>query len=86
MKISTTIKVVVYHFDKRVVIEVDGGQHARSKSKDIERDKWFKGEGFRVLRFWDNEVLGNIEGVLEVIKESFLSHPPPTPSHQGRGE
>jgi very-short-patch-repair endonuclease len=73
-------------FDKRVVIEVDGGQHARNKGKDIERDKWLEGQGFKVLRFWDNEVLGNIEGVLEVIKEVFSISPSPypLPSREGR--
>ncbi len=52
-------------FEKRLVIEVDGGQHGTEK--DSKRDKWFAEQDFRVLRFWNNEVLGNISGVLEVI-------------------
>ncbi len=56
--------------DERIVIEVDGGQHVGSKSEDIERDKWLKGQGFKVLRFWNNEVLKNIAGVCHTIKES----------------
>jgi len=52
-------------FEKRLVVEVDGGQHGGSY--DDERDRWLNMQGFRVLRFWNNEVLKNIEGVLEVI-------------------
>ena len=50
--------------DARLVIEVDGGQHACSRSQDEERDAFLAAEGFRTVRFWNNEVLGNIEGVL----------------------
>jgi very-short-patch-repair endonuclease len=71
--------------EKRIVIEVDGGQHATEKEKDNERDNWLNGEGYVVLRFWNNEVLKNIEGVLEVIRENCLRTPSPDPSHQGRG-
>jgi len=59
-------------FEKRVVVEVDGGQHQEKKDKDIERDKWLQSQGFQILRFWDNEVLKNIEGVLAVIGERSL--------------
>ena len=57
-------------FARRVVIEVDGGQHAIEKDKDVERDAYLTRNGFKVLRFWNNEVLENIEGVLEVIREN----------------
>jgi len=70
-------------FEKGVVIEVDGGQHTIEKEKDNERDKWFEGQRFKVLRFWNNEVLMNIEGVLEAIRENCLSHPPLTPPIKG---
>ena len=73
-------------FENRIVIEVDGGQHQIEKDKDMKRDKWLKEQGFVVLRFWNNEVLKNIEGVMEVIRVNCLCHPPPTPSHQGRGK
>jgi very-short-patch-repair endonuclease len=56
-----------------LVIEVDGGQHAGSE-RDLVRAAFLKGEGFRVLRFWNNEVLGNTASVLEVIRE-HLSAP-----------
>ncbi|MBU1148219.1 MAG: endonuclease domain-containing protein [Candidatus Omnitrophica bacterium] len=72
-------------FEKGVVIEVDGGQHAVEREKDKERDEWLNGQNLKVLRFWNNEVLTNIGGVLEVIREHCLSHPPLNPSHQGRG-
>ena len=59
-------------FSKKLVIEVDGGQHALQKEKDEVREQYIKGEGFRVLRFWNNEVLQNIEGVIEVIGQSIF--------------
>lgn len=51
----------------KLAIEIDGGQHAEMKSKDTRRDAFLIQKGFRVLRFWNNEVLGNIEGVMERI-------------------
>ena len=51
-------------FSKRIVIELDGGHHLVEKDKDNERDRWLESQGFRVLRFWNNEVFKNIEGVL----------------------
>ena len=70
--------------EKSLVIEVDGGQHADNK-KDAERDAWLKLEGFKVLRFWNNEVLTNMKGVLEMIRENCLNHPPLTPPLKGGG-
>ncbi len=54
-------------FEKRLVIEIDGGQHCLDGDKDEERDAWLKENGFTVLRFWNTEVLHNLEGVLERI-------------------
>ena len=72
-------------FENRLIIEVDGGQHAAEKEKDIERDNYFMRNGFKVLRFWNNEIFTNIEGVLEVIRTKCLNHPPlhPLPSREG---
>ena len=53
-------------YEKRLIIEVDGGQHADRKI-DLVRDNWLKKQGFNILRFWNNEVLGNREVVLDVI-------------------
>ena len=73
--------------EKKIIVELDGGQHALPKEtqNDIKRDQWLGGQGYRVLRFWDNEVLSNIHGVLEVILANCLSHPPlnPLPSREG---
>jgi len=57
-----------------VIVEVDGSQHAAEKEKDDRRDTWLEEEGFNVLRFWDNEVLTNMDGVLEVIRRSCSDH------------
>ena len=60
-------------FQKRVIIELDGGQHAETtSSKDYERDRLLSEAGFTVLRFWNNEVLENLDGVLERIRETCL--------------
>jgi very-short-patch-repair endonuclease len=71
-------------FEKKLVIELDGGQHAMEREKDEKRDAWLKEQGYEVLRFWDNQVFENLDGVLEVIKNKLLS-PSPNPSHTGRG-
>jgi len=63
------------NLEREIIIEVDGGQHLENK-KDKLRDRWLKEQGYEVLRFWDNEVLTNVEGVLEVIKEKILSPSP----------
>src|SRR5215831_16739200 len=60
----------------RVVIEVDGGQHAENAA-DAERTKFIEGQGYRVLRFWNNDVLTNIEGVLEVIQTAVAANSSP---------
>ena len=53
-----------------LVIEVDGGQHA-TDPRDAVRDEWLKGQGYDVLRFWNHDVLGNVDGVLEVIAQAL---------------
>jgi very-short-patch-repair endonuclease len=57
-------------FEARLVIEVDGGEHADSV-QDQRRDRWFVANGFRVLRFWNNEVLSNPEGVMTLLAETL---------------
>ncbi|HEY1382405.1 MAG TPA: DUF559 domain-containing protein [Dongiaceae bacterium] len=54
-----------------IVIEVDGGQHADAHTYDAQRDDYMRGQGFRVLRFWNNEVLSNMEGVWDTIAAEF---------------
>jgi very-short-patch-repair endonuclease len=53
----------------KLIIEVDGGQHAVAGDRDIARASFLDGEGYRVTRFWNNEVLGNIEGVMARIAD-----------------
>ena len=54
-------------FEKRQIVEVDGGQHSGNIIYDSERDAWLEKQGFSVLRFWDNQVLKEMEAVEEVI-------------------
>ena len=69
----------------KIVIEIDGGQHATQHKQDAIRTRFLESEGYRVLRFWNNEVLGNIDGVLEVIQSACLTTPTPAPPHKGEG-
>ena len=71
-------------FEARLIIEVDGGQHAE-RATDTARTAWLESESYRVLRFWNNDVLGNTEGVVETIRSALARHPPPHPS-PARGE
>ncbi len=65
--------------ERKVIIELDGGQHALSDEilKDRQRDAWLEKEGYTVVRFWDNEVLKNTRGVLEAIRERLHRTPSP---------
>ena len=54
-----------------LIIEVDGGQHASTEAEDEARTRWLAARGYRVMRFWNNDVLGNIEGVLLTIRGSL---------------
>jgi very-short-patch-repair endonuclease len=65
-------------FEVRLIVEVDGGQHAES-TKDAQRDAWLTSQGFQVLRFWNNEVLQNREGVMQMIFEAVNLHTPVLP-------
>jgi very-short-patch-repair endonuclease len=65
-------------FERRLIFEVDGGQHADSEA-DRRRTRWLEGEGFRVLGFWNNEVLKNTSGVLETILSAIADPSPGTP-------
>ena len=68
----------------KLIIEVDGGQHATGA--DAPRSAILEEEGYRVIRFWNNEVLGNPEGVYLAIADALHGHhPTPTPPHQGEG-
>jgi very-short-patch-repair endonuclease len=69
--------------EKRLIIEVDGGQHADDANYDTVRDGWLREQRFVVLRFWNNDVLKNIDGVLEMIAKNLQNTPFLIPSPQG---
>ena len=71
--------------ERKLIVELDGGQHAAQKLKDHRRTRFLEQEGFKVIRFWDNEVFENTPGVLETILKN-LESPSPQPSPlQGEG-
>ena len=61
---------------RKLIVELDGGQHAKQKAYDKKRDTFLKDKGYRILRFWNNEVFENCFGVLESIYNALLHHPP----------
>ncbi len=63
-------------FQARLIIELDGGQHATNLVADDERTAWLEGQGFRMLRFWNNDILDNTEGVVERISLALRDDPP----------
>jgi very-short-patch-repair endonuclease len=65
-----------------LVIEVDGAQHAES-SRDQVRDEYLRLRGWRVLRFWNNDVLTNANGVVTTILAALGPHPNPPPAKPG---
>lgn len=57
---------------RRLIIELDGGQHAeRRKAYDLKRDNFLRSRGFGILRFWNNDVFDNLEGVLGRIQREL---------------
>jgi very-short-patch-repair endonuclease len=62
----------------RIIIEVDGGQHSVS-TLDVARTRYLEMNGYRVVRFWNNEVSENISGVLSAIDAAVNADRPPTP-------
>jgi very-short-patch-repair endonuclease len=73
----------------KLVVEVDGSQHDEIEARrDARRDAWLESQGFRVLRFWNPDVLQQTDGVVEAIRLAVLAatapHPDPPPQG-GRG-
>lgn len=60
----------------KLVVEVDGGQHDRDRRKDERRARVMLGLGYRTIRFWNHDVLENVDGVVRVIQDAI-----PSPSH-----
>jgi very-short-patch-repair endonuclease len=71
---------------RRLVIELDGGQHAENVEYDQRRSSILGKDGFTVLRFWNTDVLENIDGVLESIIQALQQPPSPQPSPMEEGE
>ena len=65
--------------DRKLIVEVDGGQHAERVGRDEKRTAWLELQGFRVLRFWNNQVLTEIEEVKQTIMMT-LKEEIPSPS------
>lgn len=70
----------------KLVIEVDGGQQAVDVAKDEARTAYLEAQGYRVIRFWNNDVLERIDGVVSEIERVLVTSPPPTHPASGRGE
>lgn len=51
----------------RLIVEVDDGQHVDQVARDQEREKFLRGESYKTVRYWNNEVLGNLDGVLTTL-------------------
>jgi adenine-specific DNA-methyltransferase len=74
-------------FTAKLIVELDGGQHAENKRKDAARTKFLERGGFLVIRFWNHEVLGDTQAVLEEILGKVVKSPSPRPSPlKGEGE
>ncbi|MCY4530290.1 MAG: endonuclease domain-containing protein [Chloroflexi bacterium] len=66
-----------YCYEKQLIVEVDGGQHSTQREYDEQRTLWLKQNGFRVLRFWNHDVMNRCEVVLEAIHEALEQNPHP---------
>ena len=69
--------------EARLIIELDGGQHADAREYDLRRTEILEGAGYRVLRFWNHEVLRSTDGVLAEIFRQVLTPPQPSPASRG---
>ena len=67
----------------RLIIEVDGSQHGRDdlRKRDEERTHWLEAEGYRVIRFWNNDLTANMDGVLEAIYAAIYGSSSAEPVH-----
>ncbi len=75
-----------YSFSAKLVIEVDGGQHGEAQEYDARRTAFIEAQGYRVIRFWNNDVLTNIEGVVTQISLSLEEREGATRSRKGKDD
>jgi very-short-patch-repair endonuclease len=80
------------NFERRVVIELDGGQHSQQMVYDSKRTAWLEAQGYQVLRFWNNQILEEAEAVKAIILKALECefdtphlNPPPQVGRRGRG-
>ncbi len=64
--------------ENRLIVELDGGKHAERAAADAARTEWLEAQGFRLLRFWNHDVLKNTEAVKDAIRHALLEGQPPT--------
>jgi very-short-patch-repair endonuclease len=72
--------------EKRLIIELDGGQHNEEAQRQYDRvrDQWLRSQGFRILRYWNNELFGEWEAIAEAVWKALQEDPsPPAPLPQG---
>ncbi|NOU00547.1 MAG: endonuclease domain-containing protein [Gallionella sp.] len=72
--------------EQMLVIELDGGQHSEQIEYDQRRDAWLRSQGYTVLRFWNNAVMQELDGVLEQIRLMIILEPSPPPPLPQAGE
>ena len=65
--------------EKRLIVEIDGGHHQEQRMSDASRTAWLSSRGFRVIRYWNNEVLEDIDSVMESIRMTLDGKTAPSP-------
>ena len=68
-------------FSEQLIVEADGGQHAEAAAYDAARTRFIEAQGYRVLRFWNNDIIESMEGVIAAIADALL----PSPSQPSAG-
>jgi len=71
--------------EARLIVEADGGQHLQQEEYDMTRTLFLESLGYKVMRFWNHEILCDIDIVLEQIRRFLVETPSPQPSPGGRG-
>jgi very-short-patch-repair endonuclease len=72
--------------EQKLIVELDGGQHAEQIARDAERTAYLESKGFRVIRFWNDDALKQTDAVLEeILRQLTAPHPNPLPASGARG-